>query len=70
MAPRLRPLLTRPSDGTQMQSKPDLRMALKTGAGHGDLRLHPIVTRLVDAETLEKMGAQRASPKEKAGGNA
>ena len=25
----------------------------------GDLRLHPIVTRLVDAETLEKMGASR-----------
>ncbi|WP_019954398.1 hypothetical protein [Yoonia vestfoldensis] len=25
----------------------------------GDLRLHPIVTRLVDAETLEKMGAQK-----------
>jgi hypothetical protein len=23
----------------------------------GDMRLHPIVTRLVDAETLEKMGA-------------
>ena len=25
----------------------------------GDLRLHPIVTRLVDAEVLEKMGAQK-----------
>jgi hemolysin-activating ACP:hemolysin acyltransferase len=25
----------------------------------GDLRLHPIVTRLVDAETLEKMGANK-----------
>jgi hemolysin-activating ACP:hemolysin acyltransferase len=25
----------------------------------GDLRLHPIVTRLVDAETLEKMGASK-----------
>ena len=25
----------------------------------GDLRLHPIVTRLVDAETLEKMGSQK-----------
>ena len=25
----------------------------------GDLRLHPIVTKLVDAETLEKMGASR-----------
>ncbi|MEJ8563173.1 hypothetical protein QTO30_19470 [Yoonia sp. GPGPB17] len=30
----------------------------------GDLRLHPIVTKLVDAETLEKMGASRVSPKE------
>jgi hypothetical protein len=25
----------------------------------GDLRLHPIVAKLVDAETLEKMGAQK-----------
>ena len=25
----------------------------------GDLRLHPIVTRLVNAETLEKMGAKQ-----------
>ena len=25
----------------------------------GDLQLHPIVTKLVDAETLEKMGASR-----------
>jgi len=25
----------------------------------GDLRLHPIVTKLVDAETLEKMGASK-----------
>ena len=25
----------------------------------GDLRLHPIVTKLVDAETLEKMGAKQ-----------
>jgi len=32
----------------------------------GDLRLHPIVAKLVDAETLEKMGASqmsRAKPK-------
>jgi len=27
----------------------------------GDLRLHPIVTKLVDSETLEKMGASRMS---------
>lgn len=26
----------------------------------GDLRLHPLVTRLVDKETLEKMGAKKA----------
>ena len=25
----------------------------------GDLRLHPIVTKLVDAETLQKMGASK-----------
>lgn len=25
----------------------------------GSLRLHPIVTRLVDAETLQKMGAEK-----------
>jgi len=24
----------------------------------GDLRLHPLITRLVDKETLEKMGAK------------
>ncbi len=29
----------------------------------GDLRLHPIVTKLVDAETLEKMGASRVDAK-------
>ena len=33
-APRLRPLLTPPNDGTQIKSKLDLRMALKKGAGH------------------------------------
>jgi len=27
----------------------------------GDLRLHPIVTKLVDAETLEKMGATKVA---------
>jgi hypothetical protein len=27
----------------------------------GDLRLHPIVTRLVDADTLEKMGASKVA---------
>jgi hemolysin-activating ACP:hemolysin acyltransferase len=29
----------------------------------GDLRLHPIIGRLVDKETLEKMGAAQAQPK-------
>ncbi len=28
----------------------------------GDVRLHPIVTRLVNAETLERMGACRMPP--------
>ena len=32
----------------------------------GELRLHPIVTRLIDPKTLEKMGAQRVSSKEAA----
>ncbi|MEE4292263.1 MAG: hypothetical protein V2J13_11000, partial [Cycloclasticus sp.] len=32
-APRPRPLLTPPNDGTQRQSKLDLRVALKKGAG-------------------------------------
>lgn len=27
----------------------------------GDLRLHPVIAKLVDAETLEKMGAGRSS---------
>ncbi|WP_019955172.1 toxin-activating lysine-acyltransferase [Yoonia vestfoldensis] len=31
----------------------------------GDLRLHPIVTRLVDAETLEKMGASKIAQESK-----
>lgn len=30
-------------------------------AKDGELRLHPLMTRLVDAETLEKMGAQKAT---------
>jgi hypothetical protein len=34
MAPRLRPLLTPPNDGKQKENKLDLRVALKTGAGH------------------------------------
>ena len=29
----------------------------------GDMRMHPIVSRLVDKETLEKMGARQAEPK-------
>lgn len=33
MAPRLRPLLTPPNDGTQKKNKLDLRVALKKGAG-------------------------------------
>jgi len=33
MAPRLRPLLTPPNDGTQKENKLDLRVALKKGAG-------------------------------------
>ena len=33
MAPRLRPLLTPPNDGTQKKNKLNLRVALKTGAG-------------------------------------
>ncbi|MEM7241218.1 MAG: hypothetical protein AAF429_03435 [Pseudomonadota bacterium] len=31
----------------------------------GDLRLHPLVARLVDAETLEKMGATQMGQKGK-----
>jgi len=27
----------------------------------GTLRLHPLITRLVDAETLKKMGAERVA---------
>ncbi|MET4104565.1 hypothetical protein ABIE58_004024 [Roseovarius sp. MBR-78] len=33
MAPRLRPLLTPPNDGTQKENRLDLRVALKKGAG-------------------------------------
>ena len=33
MAPHLRPLLTPPNDGKQMENKLDLRVALKKGAG-------------------------------------
>ncbi|MDW4548704.1 hypothetical protein R5H32_04995 [Defluviimonas sp. D31] len=32
----------------------------KQMAKKGNLRLHPIVTRLVDAEVLKKMGAEKA----------
>lgn len=32
----------------------------------GSLRLHPIVTRLVDAETLQKMGAEKITAPERA----
>jgi hypothetical protein len=30
-------------------------------AKEGDLRLHPIIARMIDAETLEKLGAKRAA---------
>lgn len=40
----------------------------------GSLKLHPLITRLVDEETLQKMGAQRggdgSAPAPQAGGNA
>jgi cytolysin-activating lysine-acyltransferase len=29
-------------------------------AKEGELRLHPLITRLVDKETLEKLGARKA----------
>ena len=32
----------------------------------GELRLHPMISRMVDSETLEKMGARKASETEKA----
>ena len=35
-------------------------------AKEGDLRLHPLITRLVDAETLKKMGAKKAGSDEEA----
>lgn len=44
MAPRLRPLLTPPNDGTQMENRLDLRVALKTGAGHA----HRDILALID----------------------
>jgi hypothetical protein len=34
---------------------------LKQVVKEGNLRLHPLVTRLVDPETLEKMGAEKMS---------
>jgi hypothetical protein len=39
MAPRLRPLLTPPNDGTQKENRLDLRVALKTGAGQDNFRV-------------------------------
>lgn len=39
MAPRPRPLLTPPNDGTQKENRRDLRVALKIGAGHAGLIL-------------------------------
>lgn len=36
----------------------NLRQVMK----EGDLRMHPIVARLIDPETLEKMGAKRGTP--------
>jgi len=42
MAPRLRPLLTPPNDGTQKGNKLDLRLALKKGAGHSPLKKNNI----------------------------
>ena len=33
---------------------PNFKQVIK----NGDLRLHPLITRLVDKETLEKMGAK------------
>jgi hypothetical protein len=43
MAPRLRPLLTPPNDGTQKDNKLNLRVALKKGAGQ---QLHALAYNL------------------------
>jgi len=45
-----------PDQKTTVQVIANFKQVVKDG----ELRMHPIVTRLVDAETLEKMGAQKS----------
>jgi DNA replication protein DnaC len=52
MAPRLRPLLTPPNDGTQMENRLDLRVALKTGAGQADGNTGKIIKQLTALECV------------------
>lgn len=46
-----------PDQKTTVQVIANFKQVVKDG----ELRMHPIVTRLVDAETLEKMGAQKSN---------
>ena len=56
-APRLRPLLTPPNDGTQTEDKLDLRVALKKGAGHSyDNALAESTIGLFKTEVIDFMG--------------
>lgn len=47
-----------PDQPTTVQVIANFKQVIKGG----DLRLHPLITRLVDRETLEKMGAQQVKP--------
>ena len=58
MAPRLRPLLTPPNDGTQKENKLDLRVALKTGAGQRDECLNEEIFDSLD-DARRKLGLWR-----------
>ncbi|WP_139196289.1 HNH endonuclease [Salinihabitans flavidus] len=56
MAPRPRPLLAPPNDGTQKENRLDLRVALKKGAGQRDqvVRHRCHNRRCVNPEHLEE----------------
>lgn len=56
MAPRLRPLLTPPNDGTQKENRLDLRVALKTGAGQSGYSTDGMASGTSQGEAAVQLG--------------
>ena len=59
MAPRLRPLLRPPNNGTKKENKLDLRVALRNGAGHPKTAADALANTVDLARAAERLGYHR-----------